>query len=309
MSDLVRYQKWYGIAVLYFFIASLLGCLMRIAFVIDLPEWIDYRNITHTHSHLAMMGWIYLGLFIFIVSTFKFTGKQYRILFMLSAVSVAGMLFSFPLQGYAGFSITFTSIHLILSYIFAFYIIRASLQAKSTKKSYSSLFLRTALIFLVISSVGTWMLGVFMAIGMKGTALYYGSVQFFLHFQFNGWFIFAVLALFIKILENKGIVYDKRIIKIFYYLLVISCFLTFALAVSWSTPDKLLFWTNSLGVIIQTFAIVYFVKFVNSIRSEIKNTFHKSAYALWTISLFFFVAKIAIQSLVAIPIWLQFLIL
>lgn len=274
---------------------------MRIAFVVNLPEWIDYRNMTHAHSHLAMMGWIYLGLYIFILKTFDFTGKKYRILFGLSVISTFGMLISYPIQGYGAISITFTTIHLLLSYVFAFLIVKDSYRNHSSNKSYSLIFLRTALGFLVLSSLGTWMLGVFMATGMRGSAFYYGSVQFYLHFQFNGWFIFACIAILLRIIEQKKISIDKKLIQTFYYLLIISCLLTFALAISWSTPDKLLFWTNSLGVIIQTMAIIYFIKILIPVKDQFKNEIQKWTLYLWSISLVCFISKIIIQTMVAIP--------
>ena len=107
--------------LLNFFIAATLGLLLRYAFVGNLG--FNYRFLTHAHSHIAMLGWVYLMLYTCIVHYFVPNGQNktfYNRLFWITQIAVIGMLFSFPFQGYAAISITFSTLHILCSYVFVF---------------------------------------------------------------------------------------------------------------------------------------------------------------------------------------------
>ncbi len=57
---------------------------------------------------------------------------------------------------------------------------------------------------MVLSTLGVWSMAPLLANGLSGTEWYYWSIQFFLHFQFNGWFWFAALALWSRWAETHG---------------------------------------------------------------------------------------------------------
>src|SRR5699024_12019900 len=112
-----------GFPLANFLIAALLGLFMRYTSISDIGFPFTYRYITHAHSHVAMLGWVYLALFILIVHHFS-SGRQtkYRRLFWLTQVSAIGMLCSFPFQGYGAVSITFSSLHVLASYSFIYFL-------------------------------------------------------------------------------------------------------------------------------------------------------------------------------------------
>ncbi len=292
------HHRWMRVALVHLIIAGFLGALMRYAFVGDLPEWIDYNHIKHAHSHVAMMGWLYSGLFIFIVFLFRLRRKVYKQLFWLTQLSVVGMMISFPVQGYKLVSIVFSTMHLFLSYAFIYYVFR---DVRSEKRNFAVLFLKTSLVFLFVSSLGTWALAGLMNSPLRGSAVYYATIQFFLHFQFNGWFVFGLLALFFRFTRMYRIYFDAPLAWRFYYLLMVSCVLTYALAVTWSTPYLGIFITNSLGVLIQLAALYYFVRLVVGARAQILEVLQKWGVFLLTLSGVLFFVKIVIQALVAVP--------
>ena len=287
------------IAVLNFFLAAVIGAMLRLAFVTEIPGF-NYRYFLHAHSHTALLGWLFSAYFILVVFQFNLQLARYRWLFWSLQGSVFGMLISFPIQGYGLFSILFSSLHIILTYIFVVQVI-GELWRKNEMSNFSSKLLITALIFLVLASIGTWALGIIMNSPLRGSAWYYASIQFFLHFQFNGWLIFGLLALFFQALSNFAPFKKTQDIRFFYLFLVLSCIMTYALAVTWSTPDKFLFWTNSLGVIIQLAAWIIFSYWVFRHRTHIRTAVQPTAFILWTLAFACLTIKIVIQSLVAIP--------
>lgn len=170
--------SWYRIALSNFLIAALLGLTLRFAFIQEIP-FFKYKNILHAHSHVAMLGWLYLGLYGLLVAHFvpkaREASRFYQRLFWLSQVSVWGMLFSFPVQGYGPLSITFSVLHIFCAYTFA-----ANLWVDSkVYTGFSRLLLRTALAFMVLSTFGIWAMGPLMALGFKHSIWYHLAVQFF----------------------------------------------------------------------------------------------------------------------------------
>ena len=295
------FEKMLRVAMIWLIIAGVIGFLMRLAFVYDLPPWIEYKHLLHTHSHLAMMGWLYSALFILILKVFNLSHKKYITLFWLTQVTSLGMCIFFPIQGYGGGSIFFTTCHMILSYLFAYMVIKDKKVSISGNWNYPVLFLHTALLLMVLSTIGTWALGVMMATSMKGSPLYYASIQFFLHFQFNGWYIFGTLAIFLKVWYDHNFIDRPSKIRYGYWLLLISCFLTYALSITWSTPENFIFYINSLGVFVQLIALYFIYQFAIRNFSKQIQSLPSRVKGLLFFSLFCIAFKILIQSLVAIP--------
>ena len=293
-------RVWILAALSWFVISAFIGVILRYAFVVELPLWLPFRNLQHTHSHLAMMGWLYGGLYILIAHFFDLRGVIYSRLFWMTQVAVFGMFLSFPFQGYGLYSIFFTTMHLGLSYLFIIRVFK-DLKVPESGPGNAILLLKSALILLFVSTLGTWALGAIMSSSLKGTGWYYGAIQFFLHYQFNGWFIFGILSLFFKFLERQSIAVRQTLFNLFYWLLLISCIMTFALAVTWSTPNKLIFWTNSMGVIIQLCALLLLWIMMRDIRLQLIMVIKGWTFRLWSLAFVFLSLKIVIQALVAIP--------
>ena len=287
------------VTLIFFLIAATLGLAMRSAFVLNMPEWFDYRHIQHAHSHVALLGWLFAIFYIIVIWAFELDWGQYRKLFWGLQFAVLGMLMSFPITGYASVSILFSTVHILLSYFFVYKVWKdVSTQVHG---QIPVLFLRTSLFFLALSTLGTWALGPIMAAGLKGTALYYASIQFYLHFQFNGWFIFVVLAIFFNRLYTYKVTADPRKSMIFYWILTISTLLTYALAVTWSTPQLIIFMINSIGVILQVLALVFFMRLFVNTKASLRSNLSTYTYTVLWVALLALVLKTLIQTAVVIP--------
>lgn len=290
-------KHWLLICFINFFIAASMGLVLRFVAIFPVPN-INYQFLLHGHSHVAMLGWVYLMIYSLIVHFFiPKTAQQktiYNRLFWLTEIAVIGMMFRFPVEGYALFSIIFSTLHIFCSYYFC----RLVWKDAKTNSLPEKQLLRTALFFMLLSTLGVWCLGPAVGLLGKASAFYQIAIQFFLHFQFNGWFLFAILALFLKHL-NAGI--DKKIFQRFYNFLVSATVLTLALPVSWYLPNPLFHWINSLGVLLQLISFILFIQIIRphfeTFFSNLK-TVEKLVYGFALTSL---VLKVVIQLIVLIP--------
>ena len=247
-------KSWLLNCLINFLIAALLGLFLRFVFVF--PVGINFRYLMHAHSHVAMLGWVYLMLFSFIVYYFipKYS-KAYSWLFWVTEIAVVGMMLSFPFQGYAAISISFSTLHIFCSYYF-FMLVWKDQAGNDLPERY---LLKTALLFMLLSTTGIWCLGPAVTTMGNQSAFFNIAIQFFLHFQFNGWFLFAVLAVFFKILSRLDLKINLKKFKWFFRFLVFATVMTMALPVSWYAFHPILLWINGLGVIFQLVQAVFFI--------------------------------------------------
>lgn len=282
-----------GIPLLNFLFAACLGLLMRLSLADGLPYSFVFRNYVHAHSHIAVLGWVYMIIFSLYVSNFlPEWNRKYKFLFWLTQLSIFGMLFTFPFQGYAAASITFSTLHVIASYIFLYNF------WKDTKKqkTLAAKLMRASLVFMFVSTLGLWGIAPVMALKIPGN---WGElfIQFFLHFQFNGWFVFAVLALLFKRMKiHEHLEFSK-----FYTTLSLSLFLSYGLIITWYTDLNIGFWLNAIGVIFQLFSVYYLYNILKTPLKSFKLNLSKMSKALLVFSLLGFVFKIAFQSFAIIP--------
>ena len=290
-------KSWLLCTFANFFIASLMGLLLRWMYVAPI-EGVNFQFLMHGHSHVAMLGWVYLMLYCLIFHFFVPKEAQqkpiYNRLFWVTELAVVGMMIDFPAQGYAFASILFSTLHIFCSYYFCYLIWKDAKPATFPEKR----MLRTALFFMIFSTLGVWCLGPAVGIMGKASAFYQIAIQFFLHFQFNGWFLFAVLALFFK--QSKLKIDDKKF-RLFYNLFVTATVLTLALPVSWSLSNPIFYWTNAVGVVIQLFSAILFIQLIQpqfqaffSPLSPLEKTVYR--FALLSLAL-----KIIIQLVVLVP--------
>lgn len=289
-------MRW---AVFFFLMASLLGLLMRYFFVGNVFEAIEYKNILHTHSHIALLGWGYLlvtGILVFTFVKDQERLRLYKKLLTATVIANIGMLLSFPVQGYGLFSIAFSTLHLLVSYVFAYQFFK---DLSKVQKSTGIYLIKFALIWMLIASAGLWAVAPIGATLGRLHPLYFMSVQWFLHFQLNGWFVYALLGILAYQLEIKG--WGIPFSQVKAWVLHLSLLLTYALAVSWSTPMKGLFFINAVGVILQAIAYYWILKpYIQQAfpNFSIPNSWiHRVMY----LGLFSLILKAAIQVALVIP--------
>ncbi|WP_445737975.1 hypothetical protein [Mariniflexile sp.] len=285
-------RKLVVICLINFLIAALMGLALRYASIN--PIGFNYRFLTHAHSHVAMLGWVYLMLFTLIVHYFVEEKKPvFNKLFWITEVAVVGMMLSFPFQGYAAVSITFSTLHIFFSYYFA-YLIWKHHKIMNLPARY---LLKTSLVFMVISTIGVWCLGPAVSMLGQASAFYQIAIQFFLHFQFNGWFLIAVIALFFHHIKLK----DCKQFRLFFKLLIVSTILTLALPINWFAPHIVLYWINGAGVLIQFVALIMFLVLIKPYRISFLNEHSKLTVYMYSFAIFSFVLKTVLQLASLVP--------
>ncbi len=290
-------KSWLIISFCNFLIAAVMGLTLRLSFVFPLP--VTYTFLLHAHSHVALLGWLYMAAYGLLVHFFIPREKQERTyprLFALTQLSVIGMMVSFPIQGYALFSIIFTTLHIILSYCFVYRIAKDHDAAGPVRT-----LLQAALAFMVLSTFGAWALGIIGSTAGKGHSLYNAAIQFFLHFQFNGWFTGAVLAIFLRLLLNEGMQASPKALTLFYRLWAGSVLCTLALPLSWYYDSYFLPFLNLIGIALQFWGFVLLLKIVRPFCSTTTGPIAAPSKGVLRLAAFSFGLKVVIQGFTALP--------
>lgn len=281
-------------------LVALIGVIMRGAALFDVL--LPYEHWLHTHSHLAMLGWVYLALLAGIRRSFlrDLPSRSYRWLLGTTLFCVSGMAVSFPIQGYGSFSILFSCLFLLASYLLILFFLR---QNGRRSRSLSGSFLRAALLYLFISSLGAWALGPIVAQGMKGEAIYRLAIYFYLHFQYNGWMSFALLGLLFRRMEDEGVRSDHKKARKGFWAVHIACIPAYALSSLWVGPGIAVFLLAGLAALLQLVALFYLFPSLRSIPRLLPQDWRWP----FQLSLAVFALKLFMQALSALPYFAELL--
>ncbi|MBK6832813.1 MAG: hypothetical protein IPG89_00480 [Bacteroidetes bacterium] len=173
------------------------------------------------------------------------------------------MLFSFFFQGYGILSIVLSTITIIIACFFAFFYFKDL--EKIDDSTSSKPWFKAALLFNIISSLGTFYLAYMMASRNFNEHLYLASVYFYLHFQYNGFFIFTCLGLFFS--ESTSILPQFKYNKLFFKLFYISFVPAYFLSTLWAKLPIWLYVIVAIAAFIQVFA---WIKIIMAIKSGLK---------------------------------------
>ncbi|MEO7176615.1 MAG: hypothetical protein ABI002_12555 [Saprospiraceae bacterium] len=218
---------------------------MRYKIAFSFPV-LDQKHLQLAHSNFAFSAWISLLLMVLMIQTIakylpERVAGQFNALLILSLALMYGMLIAFTLQGYGAFSIFFASATLLVSMAFCTLFYKSSRKLKDLA---GKPWFNVALIFVAISTLGSFYLSYMMATGTTNQHAYLGAVYWFLHFQYNGWFFFASMGLLINLLHAKNITIASE--KKAFLALAITCIPTYGLSILWA---QLPFWVYLIIVV------------------------------------------------------------
>lgn len=243
-------------------LVALLGVILRYKIAFSLP-FIDQKHLLHSHSHFSFSGWISQALMVIMVAQLYQMGKQsayrkYSRYLILNLVCAYGMLVSFAIQGYGLFSITFSTLSIILSFAFGLKYWK-DLNRYATTGTYKN-WLKAAIAFNLISSLGAFSLSVMMAMHVIHQNGYLASIYFFLHFQYNGWFFFACMGFICRYFSNLGI--PSNAFQGVFRMFAIACIPAYFLSALWLPIPG---WIYALVVLAAIVQMAGWVKFLSII--------------------------------------------
>src|SRR5690606_39222610 len=126
-------------------------------------------------------------------------------------------------------SIFFSKLSIVVVYYFGVQLWRD--MNKSPNQLVGFIWFKASIVFAVLSSFGVAMLVYLMVTKNVNINAQQATTYFYLHFQYNGWLVFACLGLLMNLLYSKGITI-ANINKLF-WLYAVACIPAYFLSVLW----------------------------------------------------------------------------
>lgn len=292
---------WLKFSLINLSIVALLGVLMRYKIGFEFP-YFDQKHIQHSHSHFAFAGWITHTLFVLMIyflqtKIIDFTGNQYKKVLISNLICSYGMLISFIIQGYAFFSITFSTSSIFVSYYFS-YLFFKDLKLLKTDSITKNWF-KVALFFNVLSSAGTFYLAFMMATKNVIQDLYLSSIYFYLHFQYNGWFFFGCMGLFYGFLNLQKS--EHPFYNTSFKLFAATCIPSYLLSILWFKLPVWLYLVAIVSGIIQVYSWFKLVSILIKTRENSLKTLETSLKYVFLFAGLALSIKLVLQLAVTIP--------
>ncbi len=283
--NLSTVKKWPRLALLNLAIVALYGTLMRYKIAFDFP-FFDQKNLRHAHSHFAFAGWIshvlYSGLALCIAPfVAEARQKKYRGLIILNLACAAGMLAAFTVQGYKAISILFSTASIFVAIAYACIFTRDA--ANFPKAHPAKPWALAGLLLNVLSSAGPFFLAYMLASKSIQHHYYLGSVYYYLHFQYSGWFFFGSMALAAARLPSVFLPLKK-----YFLLLLVSVFPTFFLSILWAALPM---WLYVLTVAASLLQLAAWAGMLRQLWLSLKMS--RPEYPRW-VNFFFYAAALAL---------------
>jgi hypothetical protein len=159
----ITFERLLAVAFAAYVVATLVGVVMRWAFVVplDLPP---FDHMLHAHSHTLYFGWAGLAIWVLALAGRPSAPRRLRVSLWASAVLLPPLFLAYLSSGYAPASIAVSTLMMFVWYAilaFAWRPVGADLAGRH---------LRVASVYVVVASLGVWVLAALQATG-AGTPL------------------------------------------------------------------------------------------------------------------------------------------
>ncbi len=293
--------QWLRIAFFNLLLVAFIGLVLRYKIAFSLP-FIDQKHLLHAHSHFAFSGWVTQLLMTLLVASLgkqkgKDQFKRYKWMLYANLFTAYGMLIFFAFQGYGFSSILFSTLSIIVSWIFA--VIYWKDLNRLLVKKISTNWYKAALLMNAVSALGAFALAFMMANKIIHQNWYLLSVYFFLHFQYNGWFFFACMGL---LLERIGELLPKgpHMEKVFWFFAA-ACIPAYFLSALWLDLPGWFYMVIVLSALVQLVAWYMLVRYMVSIRSFLNAGLSVTAKWLMGLSAIALSIKLFLQLFSTLP--------
>ncbi|MGV8915674.1 MAG: hypothetical protein ACOH1X_09540 [Kaistella sp.] len=297
---------WLKFSVFNFFLVALLGVIMRYKILYSLP-FLDQKHLQEAHSHFAFYGWITNALYVLILIYLGKVNsalnlKKYENLIIVNIIASFAMLGTFIYGGYFWGSIAASTVSLLCSFVFFYFFLKDSTKIQDASK----IWFQAGLFFAVISSLGVFNLAYMKMSGNIKQDLYLGSEYYFLHFQYNGFFIFSCIGLLLFSLKEAVAPISESKNKLIFWLMFFGCLIGFGLSVLWMKMPVSIFTVIVIATIAQTIGAVLLYDFVKKSWGNLILKWSPMQRFVLIFAGFAFAVKIALQLGSNIPALNQF---
>lgn len=253
---------WLKFSIFNFVIVALLGVIMRYKILYALP-FLDQKHLQEAHSHFAFYGWITSAIYVLILHYLSKVNpeihlKKYENLIIINLAASFFMLGTFIYGGYFWASILGSTVALLCSFVFCFFFYKDAHKIEDSSK----VWFLAGLFFAVISSLGVFNLGYMKMSGNISQDLYLASEYYYLHFQYNGFFIFSCIGLLLFSLKEAGAEITKPENNRLFWLMFIGCLIGVGLSLLWMKIPTAIFVVIIIATIAQTVGAVLLYLFV-----------------------------------------------
>ncbi|MEO6813227.1 MAG: hypothetical protein ABI172_04810 [Ginsengibacter sp.] len=298
-----RTVLWIRVALINFCIVALAGVTLRYKINFPLPA-VNQKHLLYGHSNFAFAGWVALVLMALMVSYLQQQNvitnyRKYHWVLFADCIAAYGMFISFIIESYGMYSITFSCLSILISYFFICFLWRDL--NKVEDKSYAIKWLKAALALWAISSLGALALGYLMINHIMVQDYYFEALYFFLHFQYNGWFLFACFGLLFFQLFRSGFLPSVSISKKLFIIMVITVAPTYLLSILWLKLPRPVHIIADISGILQLIVLIYFIRLFSLVKKRVPRQFSKTTTYLWFMASVAFILKIILQMLSIVP--------
>jgi hypothetical protein len=296
-----RRNFWITVSLLNLCIVALYGFSLRTKFLFPV-SFIDYRNVLSAHSHFAFGGWVALSLmilFVYVLLPSAFSRRRvYQWIFAAIEITALGMAFTFPFQGYAAPSFTFSTLFLLAAFVFCWVFVNDIMLAK--RHRVITILAIAALASFVLSTLGTLGITYVLLSKVPDSLLYRDSLYTFLHFQYNGFFTLSVFALLANELEKKLTPQLEKQLYRFTLFLCLSIPPSLFLSLLWHPHQPLFRVLAVAGCLLIVATLYFFFKLLPAVKESVR-TFHPIAKAMFWMAMVSFLIKMLLQTGTLIP--------
>lgn len=237
-------------ALLSFVIAALTGSLLRYGYLFGLPNGLNPTNVRHAHSHLMLMGWTTPALMVVMAHTAIRLGgsrvPRWGMMSLAASLLLAVCAWACFLRwGYASVQIgsaelppaaAISGLAILGWYGFAAGFFRAT-KGLCDKREPELWVWRTALVLLIISSLGAWGEVVVLASDTQSEFWAAACVRVFVDVFGEGWLMLGALGLLVA---ANTVLFTHRL-RVGVTMIALAAPFTFALGMSAAvTPPRLL---------------------------------------------------------------------
>lgn len=296
-------NTWIQIALINFCVVALAGITMR--YKINFPlQAVNQKHLLYAHSNFAFMGWVTIVLMVLMVNYLKRHNlvtnyAKYNWILIAGCVTAYGMFVSFIVQAYGYFSIAFSTSSILVSYFFIFFYWRDL--AKITDKSYAPQWFKASLILIAIASIGEITLAYLMVNFITEQDYYFAALYFYLHFQYNGWFLFACFGLLFSYFYEEEFFHLRNINKNLFVIMAITVGPEYLLSILWLKLPRSLHLLANISGILQLLVLYFFIKIYPIVMNNKRRKIPATTRYLWALAALAFIIKIVLQTFSVIP--------